>query len=81
MNLSRVSKALKTGFKWAPALILENLIQIYVEQTKFEPRLKFKPWLKFFKFGLRWNYEAMDEENVYATMYRDTHKRWDCKDD
>ena len=31
----------------------KNLIQIKVEQTKFEPRLKFKPWLKFFKFGLR----------------------------
>jgi len=31
---------------------LKNLIQISVEPTIFEPRLKFKPWIKFFKFDL-----------------------------
>ena len=31
----------------------ERVIQFYLEPTKFEPRLKFKPQLKFFKFGLR----------------------------
>jgi len=32
---------------------LKQWIQFLVEPTIFEPRLKFKPRLKFFKFGLR----------------------------
>ena len=48
MNLSRVSNPPKTGLNWALAKILKH----YVEPTIFEPRLKFKSRLKFFKFGL-----------------------------
>jgi len=33
-----------------------------VEPTIFKPRLKFKPPLKFFKFGHRSNKEAMEPE-------------------
>ena len=35
-----------------PAWILTHLIQFWVEPTIFEPRLNFKPRLKFFKFDL-----------------------------
>ena len=53
MNLSRGLNLPKTGFNRAPAEILKNLIQFLVELAIFEPRLKFKPRLKFFKFGFR----------------------------
>ena len=52
MTLSRLNLP-KTGFNWAPAKILTNLIHFYVEPTIFESRLKLKPRLKFFKFGLK----------------------------
>ena len=45
-------KSHKNRFQWSADLNLEKLIQIQVETTKFDPQLKFKPRLKFFKFGL-----------------------------
>ena len=42
----------KTRFQLSAGLNVETLNAILVEPTIFEPRLKFKPWLKFFKF--RW---------------------------
>ena len=45
-------KSPKTLFQMSAGLNLEKFNTIYVEPTIFEPRLKFKPRLKFFKFGL-----------------------------
>ena len=46
-------KSTKNGFQLSDRFNLETLITIFdVEPTIFEPRLKFKPRLKFFKFGL-----------------------------
>ena len=53
MNLSRVSNPPKNLFQLSVGLNLEKLNTILSEITIFEPRLKFKPQLKFFKFGLR----------------------------
>ena len=46
IKLIRVWNPPKTGFNWAPALILKNVIQFLVDPTIF------KPLLKLFKFGL-----------------------------
>jgi hypothetical protein len=40
-NLNCVAKPPKTGSNWAPAQISKHWIQFQVEQTMFEPRLKF----------------------------------------
>ena len=46
-------KSPKNRFQLSAGLNLENGIQSKVEPTIFEPQLKFKPRLKFLKFGLR----------------------------
>ena len=51
-NLSRGLNPPKPGFNSTLAYILKHLIQFKVEPTIIKPRLKFKPPLKFFKFGL-----------------------------
>ena len=48
-------KSAKTRFKFCAGLNLETFDTILVEPTIFKPRLKFKPPLKFFKFGHRLN--------------------------
>ena len=54
MSMSRVSNPQKKKFQLSPGLNLESLNKIFeVKSNLFEPRLKFKPRLKFFKFGLR----------------------------
>jgi len=46
-------KSPKHRFRLSAGFNLEQFItNLKVEPTKFEPRLKFKPWLKFIKFGL-----------------------------
>ena len=45
-------KSAKNRFQLSAGFNLEKLKQFKVEPTIFEPCLKFKPWLKFFKFGL-----------------------------
>jgi len=45
-------KSLKNRFQLSASLYLKTL-NTHVEPTIFESRLKFKPPLKFFKFGLR----------------------------
>ena len=47
-------KPIKDRFKLSAGLNLEILNTILSIPTIFEPRLKFKPQLKFFKFGLHW---------------------------
>ena len=45
-------KSAKTRFKLSAGLNLETLDTILSGTTIFKPRLKFKPPLKFFKFGI-----------------------------
>ena len=52
MNLSRGLNPPKTGFNFAPKFKFNNWIQFLVELNIFERPLKFKPPLKFIKFGL-----------------------------
>ena len=53
INLSRVSNPPVTGVNGAPFWILKHFIQFHVEPTIFLLHLKFRPRLKFLKFGLR----------------------------
>ena len=53
MNLSRVSNPTKPVLIERRLKSLKMKIWFLVEPTIFEPQLKFKPWHKFFKFGLR----------------------------
>ena len=53
MNLSRGLNPPKTGFNFAPKIEIEKFNTILVEPNIFERPLKFKPPLKFIKFGLR----------------------------
>ena len=52
MNLSRGLNPPKTGFNFAPKIEIEKLDTIFMDPSIFERTLKFKPPLKFFKFGL-----------------------------
>ena len=46
-------ESVKTRFKLSAGLNLDTILSGKVEPTIFKPRLKFKPPLKFFKFGHR----------------------------
>ena len=48
-------KSAKTRFKLSAGLDLETFDTILSVTTIFKPRLKFKPPLKFFKFGHWWS--------------------------
>ena len=56
MNLSRGLNPPKTSFHSRQKLKLKNWIQFLVEPSIFERPLKFKPPLKFIKFGLRFTF-------------------------
>ena len=51
-----------------------------MEQTIFEPRLKFKPQLKFFKFGLGMNFKQQ-EQAVHRTKRDMYANEYEMKDD
>ena len=65
-------KSAQIQFKLIAGLNLETLNTIISEPTIFEPRLKFKPWLKFFKFGL-WKhlrYYPGNLENIISEKWK-----------
>ena len=66
MNFSRGLNLPKTGYNWALAEILKNLIQFLVEIAIFEPRLK------FFQFGLKikWKVWFLFVPGETALVYR-----------
>ena len=70
MNLSRGLNPPKTGFHFALKFEIENWIQFLVEPSLFERPVKFKPPLKFIKFGLQiCEYIARVFYNVVFSTY------------
>ena len=65
MNLSRVSNPSKKRFQLSVGLNLETLNTILSgEPTIFEARLKFKPRLNLFKFGLLIGFFILELKSV-----------------
>ena len=60
MEFKEFEPRFKSGLNLAPAYILKHLIQFKVEPTIFKPRLKFKPPLRFNKFGHRFIIIVLD---------------------
>ena len=77
MNSSRGLNLSKNRFQLSAGLNLAKSNTILSGINHFEPRLKFKPRLKFFKFGLSLLFHLF----VFTTplkLYRVTHKGIEC---
>ena len=60
----------KKWFQLCTGLNIEKFKTNLSGTIKFEPQLKFKPWLKFFKFGLRVVFQKLNTILVTLNLPR-----------